>query len=223
VTGPPDLSLSATRLRAALTDHLEDVMTVTDTERALDRFREGVKHDRKRRGLLVAAASVAVVAAAGAVYLSARDGGSATVAAGGGAGSMVLDLSTYSDMGVWDATNQSEARDSTWTGTLSVTTADGELTGAASLIGAAGLVETSTGPNVYHSWGSVEATLKQSECLGSYGVSFYREPRETGGAIQLSCSDGSVLAAKMVVEDISPLGGSWRQTLRLEDVAYSKG
>ena len=221
---PPDSS-AATQLRAALLDHSETVMSLTDTERELTRFQDVVRRHDSRRRVLAAAASVAVLAAAGGGYLALRDAGGPTpLAASGGdvSGSLVVDLQTYSDTGESPDTHQSEARDALWTGTLSITTPDGTRSGDVEVRGSAGLVETSDGPKVFHGWGTVTATLDDAECVGSYGTSFYRSPALSGGALQLSCDDGTVLGATVLSDDLAVDVDDdvFRHTMRLVDASY---
>ena len=215
--GPP--SPADALLRAALLDHLETVMTVTDTERELERFHATVRRSDGRRRLLAAAASVAVLAAAGGTYLAVRDGTSTPTLAGT-SGSMVLDLKRSSlTASPSEATNQDEIRDHVLEGPLTFVADGTEHTTTLTLEGAAGLVPTSTGPRVYHSWGTARATVDGTACEGTYALSFYHQPREAGGALQLSCADGSALGGTLVTERIAeaPRTRVWQLEATLED------
>lgn len=51
-----------------------------------------------------------------------------------------------------------------------------------------------------HSRGAVTATFSTNVCRGSVVYSYFRQPAEGSGAIQLKCDDGSTFGATMAVD-----------------------
>lgn len=221
MTTPPD----AARLRAALDDHLESVMTVTDTDRELARFRDTVSRADRRRRVLAAAASLTLLTAGAAGYLALRDTGSSSTvpAAAGGTGTGLTGSAVLTFRGpdgqASEVTRQDEMRNGTLTGPVTLSTDDGEVTGELVLAQNAGLVPTSGGPVVLHGWGEATMSLDGSTCGGSWAMSYYRGSEDGGGSINLACDDGTVVGARLAAQDISQhrLTWLWELDLRLED------
>lgn len=231
MTLPPDLTPDAALLRAALLDHLEHTMTITDTESALGRFRAGVaRRQTRRRVLAVAAACAALLGAGAGTLLLLRDDRVPTLPAfaGGSAsgltGSMLLEVRNVygTDSPV---TRQEEFREVSLKGPLTLRTASGSRTGTVDFTNNGGGVTSAVGSTVLHSWGAGTVTLEDTTCHGSWGFSFYRDPSEGGGSIHLACDDGSVLGATLIADDIAPqdLTGIYQMDLRLEDGFFIEG
>jgi hypothetical protein len=86
-------------------------------------------------------------------------------------------------------------------------------------------VQSGGGAVVVHAWGTADVVLDGQRCTGSFGYSFYYDPREGGGSLSLSCEDGAVLGAGLVAEygfsQTTP--ERWAVTLTLEDGFYVAG
>lgn len=78
---------------------------------------------------------------------------------------------------------------------------------------------------ITHSWGQVHATFDSTSCDGPITWSFYREPHETGGSMSLRCSDGSLLAATLLMEryEDETADHNFRVFFTLEDGSYVAG
>lgn len=224
-----DTTAVAALLRAALSEHEEIVMTSVDTERELARFQGGTRRRDRRHRVLAAAASVALLAVAGGAFLLMRDdGGTPSGFAGpdGEAmtGTMVLDGQSFREV---DAriSDLSEIRDYVQAGPITLSTADVERAGTARLEGAASYISDQDVVAVSHAWGTAQAELDGTTCQGSFSWSWFAEPREAGGALQLACEDGTVLGAVMVVESFESSVQNERGTftVRLEDGFYVEG
>jgi hypothetical protein len=230
VTTPRDDSPTDALLRAALLENLETVMTMTDTERELERFRGSLRRRGDRARLLTAAAAVLLVLAAVAGFVAVRGSGGGGLFAGGGSQAMTGELSTVLSRDV-PATEQAqprsdqvEARDGQLDGELVVRAGDEQRTGPVRMTFDWSFVPTGGGPVIMHGWGSVEATLDGQACSGSYAFSHYADPVENGGSLNLSCADGSALGARLVVTEVGQdATESWFLRLRLTDGHHFAG
>lgn len=204
-------------------------MTSVNTEHELARFQQGVHRREGRRRVVAAAASVALLAGAGGAYLLTRDdGGTTSVPAGPGGeamtGTMVLDGQTGRQVEP-QIEGLGELRDYVQSGTLTVITPDGERAGTARLEGAASFITGGGTVAVSHTWGTVQAELDGTPCQGSFSWHWFADPEEAGGALQMSCEDGAVLGATMVVESYERSVQNERGTftVQLEEGFYVAG
>jgi len=98
-----------------------------------------------------------------------------------------------------------EERDATGRGSIKLYLPDRELVGEAEVRFAASILPTALptvdgiSEAVVHSWGAVTATFSTNVCRGSFGFSYFRQPAEGSGAIQLRCDDESTFAATVAV------------------------
>lgn len=216
-------------LRRALDRHLETVMSTTDTERELARFQDGLRHRRSsRRWPAVAAAALVVMglAGAGAYALSADDSPTGGVAAAGRA-SLTGDLELVQvERGQQPParSDQMELRGGVWTGSVDLVAAGTARSGTAALSMSGSSVNTATGPTVVHLWGTARLELGDTTCAGSFGLSWYYEPAESGGSMHLLCDDGSTVLATPVVTRLEPDGkDEWFMDLRLDGGTFLAG
>ena len=222
----PDDLRTAALLRSALDEHLEAVMSITDTERELSRFRTGVRR-RSARGRWTAAAAAAVVlAAAAAGALALRDDGTGASLAGSSdelSGRLVLEVDAFRNVEL-GRSDQTENRDVVLVGTAEVD-AGGLRTGTARLVGGASTVSVASYPAVVHAWGQAEVVLDGTRCTGAFAYAYYHDPRESGGSLNLTCEDGAVLGTGLVVEQTigSDQELRWRATLSFVDGSYVGG
>jgi hypothetical protein len=213
-------------LRAALLDDLEAVMSATDTERELRRFQSGVRRRSRRTQVVAAAAAVLVGVAALGAFLTVRgDDDEPSVAAsssdevtgemslviGGGGGTVDLP---------W---GQDEYRGKVWAGEVTLDVG-GPLHGTVRLVLDGSGVNASTTLGVFHGFGTAEAELAGQRCTGTVALSFYAEPHETGGALQLRCSDGSVLGLSLAVDEHERVGTArWGADISVDGGFYRAG
>lgn len=240
------------RLRAFLLFEAEEAMSTTDTQAELERFRETIEGGRtRRRGTWVAAAvAAAVVAVGGVAVVSNGSDDTPSVPASGteereqddspgvvvdASGSMVLE-------GVPDHTThirfkphstQIEARNALLSGSIRVDLPDRQMVGFAQIRFSSAFTADDETTNIFHQWGEVGATFDSVTCHGPFAWSFYREPHETGGSINLRCDDGSAFAATALVDgdenaaprppQSGPAPGPYRLFLTLQDGWYVAG
>ena len=223
---PQDVRTAAL-LRRALDEHLEAVMTVTDTERELGRFRKGVRRRSRHGQTLAAAAAVVLAAAAIGGALALPEDGARRLFAGPSPSSVSgrLVLETQSSRSVeLDRSDQNEYRDVLMVGTADLV-ADGRRGGTARLVGGGSTVQTGGGAVIVHAWGTADVTLDGQRCTGRFGYSYYYDPPEGGGSLNLSCEDGTVLGAGLVAQyglsQTNP--DQWTVELTLEDGFYLEG
>lgn len=225
MTTPSD----AARVRAALSHHLESVMSVTDTERELARFRRSVSHTRSRRRVLALAVGVAVLAAAGGTYLSVRDAGGTLPAVAGGSGAGLSGSGVLvirdSEADASEVSRQDEYRDAEVAGPVTLSTDDGDRTVQLELTSNAGVVESAGSAAVFHGWGQASTTLDGASCVGGWASSYYRGSPDGGGSLHLACDDGTVLGATLAVERLAPhrFTGLWELHVRLADGFLREG
>ena len=201
---------TAALLRAALLDDLEAVMSTTDTERELHRFQSGIqRHNRRSQIVAAAAAGLVGVAAVGAfLAVRAADGDAAVAAAGSSdqvTGELVLTIGGGETLE--GRSDQAEYRGWIWSGPMTLDVGR-PLAGTVRLELDGSGVPTDGGLTVLHGYGTAEALLDGLSCVGTFGMSYYAEPVETGGAMQLRCEDGSVLGLSLAVTDHGPQGGA---------------
>jgi hypothetical protein len=226
---PRDPAPTDAQMRAALAEHLEAVMSATDTERELARFKDG-QRERTSRFRLMSTAAAAVVGLAlvgGYLAFGGTDSSPAKNSAAGSTGRLTGEL----DLVIRDwrtvelgRSDQKEDRDGVVVGTITVN-AGGRHAGRMRLDQSTSSVATSNGATVQHAWGTVSATIDGRDCTGTYGYSYYYEPYEAGGALQLRCSDGSVLGARMNLTEEVAIGNTndWRVHVRLDDGFWVEG
>ena len=77
----------------------------------------------------------------------------------------------------------------------------------------------------FHEWGEVHASIGSVTCDGSFAWSYYREPHETGGSINLRCDDGSAFAATALVDKDEDWGAGHHHLtfITLQDGWYVAG
>ncbi len=228
MSGPPDNALTDARLRAALIEHLEAIMTVTDTERELPRFRDGLRKRRARSRLFAVAATAVVGVALVGAFLTVPQGatpgflGSPSTSSLTGEMDLVIQEYRNVDLGRSD---QAEGRDGIVVGTITVD-AGKRRTGEVRMGMSSSYVATGSGSAVQHAWGTITATIDGATCTGTYGYSYYYDPPEVGGALQLRCTDGSALGARMAVTEEEPIQGTtedWRLRVSLDDGFWIEG
>lgn len=221
MSGPPDNAPTDARLRAALIEHLEAVMTVTDTERELHRFRLGIGKRSVRSRLLAVAATAVVGAALVGAFLTVRQASTPGLfgnpSTSSLTGEMDLVIQDYRNVDL-SRSDQTESRDGVVVGTITLD-AGKRRTGDVRMDMSASSVTTGAGPLVQHAWGTITATIDGATCTGTYGYSYYFDPQEAGGALQLMCTDGSALGARMAVTEEEPIDGTndWRLRVSLDD------
>lgn len=197
---------TAALLRAALLDDLEAVMSATDTERELLIFESGVERRGRRTQFVAAAAAGLVGVAAVGAFLAVRSAGDGPTAAAGGSGVVTgrMSLVQQRDGRLVDGrSDQAEWRGMEWTGDL-VLDVGRPLAGTVRVVLDGSGVGSHDGLTVLHAFGTAAAELDGQRCAGTVGLSFYAgglNPAETGGAMQLSCEDGSVLGLGLAVVD----------------------
>lgn len=218
---PQDVRTAAL-LQRALSDHLEAVMTVTDTERELRRFRQGARRRSRRGQALTAAAAVVLAAAAAGGALALRDDGARGLLAGSSpsslSGRLLLEAQSSRPVEL-GRSDQREYRDVVLSGTANLVVADDRREGTARLVGGGSTVQTGGGAVIVHAWGTADVTLDGQRCTGRFGYSYYYDPQEGGGSLNLSCEDGTVLGAGLVAEyGLSATNpDTWTVELTLED------
>ena len=196
-------------------------LPVTD-HRALDVLDAGEPHERTRwrLPLPLVGGAVALTLVAGLVAMTAQDGTEVVDASG----SMVLSEEFGRLVDVPHSTQQ-EGRDAVWSGTISVELPDRQLQGRAEMrFSWASTIEDDV-VMISHSWGQLDVTFGATECSGPFAKSSYREPRETGGALNLRCDDGSLLSATLLLErdEEATADHPFRVFYALEDGAYVAG
>jgi hypothetical protein len=217
---------TAALLRAALLDDLEAVMSATDTERELHRFRSGVTRRHRRSRLVGAAAAglVAVAAVGALVAVRAADDDPSRLAGSSDevTGEMALILrggGTILD----GLTDQQEYRDFVWSGEVSLDVGR-PLRGTVRLVLDGSGVYGPNGMTVWHGVGAAEAELDGQRCAGTYGLNYYAEPHESGGAMQLRCEDGSVLGLSLAVTEHKRIGTArWGADIEVDGGYYRAG
>lgn len=163
-------------------------------------------------GALVGAmAMVAVQAATGAAVVDAS-------------GSMVLSEQSQRLAGIPHST-QAEGRDAVWVGSIRVDLPDRQMTGQAKMLFSWAGTDEDGVIMISHNWGQVNVTFNSTTCSGPFAWSAYREPRETGGAMNLRCDDGSLFAATALLEKDEDATGDhpFRIFMTLEDGSYVAG
>lgn len=215
-------------LRRAFDQHLETVMSTTDTERELSRFQDGLRRRSRRRWPAVAAASLIALglAGAGAYALSTDDPPTgADIAAGGRALTGDLELvETERGQQPSGRSDQIELRGGAWTGSVDLVAAGTARTGSAALSVSGSYVSSATGPSVLHLWGTARLDLGDTTCTGPLGLSWYYDPAESGGSMHLLCEDGSALLATPVVTRLEPNSkDEWFFDLRLDGGTFIAG
>ena len=217
-------------LRRALDRHLENVMSTTDTELELSRFQDGLRRRRSsRRWPAVAAASLVALGLAGAgAYALSADGppSSGDVAAGSRA-SLTGDLQLVQaerGQGLPGRSDQSEDRGWVFAGPVQLVAARTARSGTATLTVSSSTVNSAAGPSVVHAWGTARLVLEDTTCTGPFGLSWYYDPAESGGAMHLLCEDGSALLATPVVTRFEPdTTDTWFIDFRLDDGTFIAG
>lgn len=173
-----------------------------------------------RRTLLAGALALSLLG--GAWLVAARAGAAPAVVEA--SGSMVL-AEGSSRLARVPHSTQREGRDALWAGTIQVDLPDRQLRGRAEMrFSWAGTTEAGV-IMISHTWGRVDVTLGTTTCSGPVAFSAYREPRETGGALNLRCDDGSLFAATALLErdEDATAEHPFRIHMLLEDGSYAAG
>jgi hypothetical protein len=76
---------------------------------------------------------------------------------------------------------------------------------------------------VLHGYGPAEAEIDGQPCTGTFGLSYYAEAAEAGGAVQLRCEDGSVLGLSLSVTDQYERAGVWLADITVASGFYRAG
>lgn len=78
---------------------------------------------------------------------------------------------------------------------------------------------------ISHNWGQLDVTFGPTTCSGPFAWSAYREPREAGGSMSLRCSDGSLLAADLLLDrdEDATADHPFRILMTLEEGSYVAG
>lgn len=88
-------------------------------------------------------------------------------------------------------------RDLTLTGTITVTTEDGERSGEISFAEEEDITFGEAGPEIAHIWGTATAMLDGASCEGPFALSAFPAAGEDGGALVLACDDGSLFGGDL--------------------------
>ena len=184
-------------------------MSATDTERELHRFHSDASRRSRRSRLVASAAAGLVVLAAIGAFLAVRGAGDDASPASGSdevTGEMAMTIGGPGRTLPEGRSDQAEYRDFVWTGDITLDVGR-PLTGTVQLAFDGSGIPTVSGLTILHGYGTVEAELDGQSCAGTFGMSYYYDPTETGGAMQLRCADGSVLGLSLAVLDHGPRGG----------------
>ncbi len=138
-------------------------------------------------------------------------------------GIFVLDFTTVARTVALGRSDQDEQRGAVLSGPLTLTTPHAVLTTSVSLDNSHSIVPAFGGPTVMHVWGTAHLTLQGSPCEGPAAWSYYYDPPEGFGALDVRCRDGSGLAGRLRLTDYQAprLGHAlWRITLQLDQASY---
>lgn len=138
-------------------------------------------------------------------------------------GTFVLDFTTVATPAPLRRSDQDEGRGGVLSGPLTLKLPGDVRTTAVALDFGGSLVPAFGGPTVMHTWGTARLTLQGSRCEGPAAWSYYYDPPEGFGAINLDCRDGSVLAGRLRLTDYQdprPEHKLWRIRLELDQAYY---
>lgn len=166
---------------------------------------------------------LALVALVGAVALRAgQDDTRSVVVDASGSMELVHQSSEPADR---RRSTQMEDGNATFAGPIRVELPDRQMVGAAELHFSFAATVEDDQVWIAHAWGQVRATFDSTTCDGPFAWSFYRQPQETGGSINLRCDDGSLFAATALMEadEGASANRRYRVFITLQDGAYAAG